>query len=68
MLIVDDDETMCRGIQTRIRKMNFPQLHSIEIALSGEEALSYIQHHRMDILLRQHRIMRPKKYAMYPNG
>ena len=51
MLIVDDDETMCRGIQNRLWKMNFPQLHSIEIALSGEEALSYIQHHRVDILL-----------------
>ena len=51
LLIVDDDELTCRGMQARIQMMRFPQLQAVDIAFSAEEALSFAQAYRVDILL-----------------
>lgn len=51
LLIVDDDELTCRGMQARIRDMRFEALQEVEIAFSAEEALSYAQAFKVDVLM-----------------
>ena len=51
LLIVDDDELTCRGMQARIRDMRFAELQEVEIAFSAEEALDSARALKVDVLL-----------------
>ena len=51
LLIVDDEELTCRGMQARILDMDFSELHAVDIAFSAEEALRLAEKCRVDILL-----------------
>ena len=51
LLIVDDDELTCRGMQARIQMMRFSELEAVDIAFSAEEALGFAQRVQVDILL-----------------
>lgn len=51
MLIVDDDEMTCLGVQKRIREMNLRPIRIVDIAFSAEEALEYARTWTVDILM-----------------
>lgn len=51
LLIVDDEELTCRGMQARIQDMGFEEIRAVDIAFSAEEALRLAQGRRIDILL-----------------
>lgn len=51
LLIVDDDEMACLGLENRLRAMPFSHQMEIVSVHSGEEALEHAQRHTVDILL-----------------
>lgn len=51
LLIVDDEELTCRGMQARILEMGFASLDAVDAAFSAEEALELARSRRVDILL-----------------
>ena len=58
LLIVDDEELTCRGMQARIREMAFTSLDAVEAVFSAEEALELAQNRRVDILLTDVRMVK----------
>ena len=51
LLIVDDDEMACLGLENRLRAMPFSHQMEIVSVHSGEEALEHAQRRTVDILL-----------------
>lgn len=49
-LVVDDDITICHGTARRLENMNHPAIAGVSVSFSGEEALTFLAAHSVDVL------------------